>query len=907
MNFFLNYERKLILAALCLVSAFGNAQLRFPFTNLSLEELNSKYFFPQSFNTIRVPNPYSDTTSLTPAQCATLFMSMGRASLDSTHVLSDFSGFREHKDSVAHSEGCYSIALLDLEYADFHHDAIDSNWVQRVDGHFYRTEGCSHSPYCIKEAWVLWVDAPHITQRTYRFLFSSSSFISSYEEDLISLEINFDDGMGWRILQPNALYDVDYSTEGRNRNIRCRIQREGKPMKYAACNLKNEEEYNPCAHSSFPYPNLPPWNNEGASPWNLSLEVEGESVACRAYTLTSEDGIFDKPFLFVEGIDFGLDRDGHPIHDTYRHGTFGWCEFTSGFQDPVVSDDIEYGYDDLHKMLELLNAIRAEGYDLVLVDFYDGATWLQHNSELVQQVIRLCNEYKDGNEPLVVAGASMGGVISRHALRTMELNGEDHCARLWISLDAPHEGAHIPLALQHAIRFNAEHGEQQAQLFRDRYLSRPAAKQLLDAQVFNSLIDFESWYGPLREMGYPQTCRRIAISNGRGNGEGLNYQHDELMDWQCSIGALEHTKMLMLPESGDDENPNALPNMPVLGHFKKLLTGMENMGDEIYFWLGGANLALLDAADIAEQVVYTAEGVVNRDYAPGGKRNTIQTFASSINAALDALSDMESAIANCESVSPEDYNRDHAFVLTGSSVGLQLQDSYTDVEQYLWEHPDENYFDRVWFASDHNENHTELTDENVEVVLEEVLAQDLLALDSVLTAANSNNGVFNFGRPEFSYLRSIHVHSGGEIRINQFANTHFSQSNDYVSLVNHFEVRTMPCSPELIRIGNGGLLEIGDANTEYRTGALCVGRDSKLQIAAGGRLRINEGSSLVIEEGAILEVLPGGVIEVVSGRIEVMAGGECRFRGSNNQYVQHEIVGCSKADNCTWMQTHACR
>ncbi|MFN5294321.1 MAG: hypothetical protein ACK5BL_02230, partial [Flavobacteriales bacterium] len=92
MNFFLNYERKLILAALCLVSAFGNAQLRFPFTHLNLEELNSKYFFPQSFNTIRVPNPYSDTTSLTPAQCATLFMSMGRASLDSTHVLSDFSG-----------------------------------------------------------------------------------------------------------------------------------------------------------------------------------------------------------------------------------------------------------------------------------------------------------------------------------------------------------------------------------------------------------------------------------------------------------------------------------------------------------------------------------------------------------------------------------------------------------------------------------------------------------------------------------------------------------------------------------------------------------------------------------------------------------------------------------------------
>jgi hypothetical protein len=227
--------------------------------------------------------------------------------------------------------------------------------------------------------------------------------------------------------------------------------------------LKYNDEYDVCGTSGMPLPGTPPWSSSTENPWDVQVEFEGNWVKGRAYTLISPDGVFDKPFLFVEGIDFGIDRDGHPIHDWQRHGTFGWCEFASGFQDPDVNDDIIYGYDDLHLMPQLLQAVLAEGYDIVMIDFYDGATWLQRNSELVQHVIRLCNEYKNSEESLVIAGASMGGVLSRHALRTMELNGEDHCTRLWISMDAPHEGAHIPLSLQHAIRFSAEHGQEQAQ------------------------------------------------------------------------------------------------------------------------------------------------------------------------------------------------------------------------------------------------------------------------------------------------------------------------------------------------------------------------------------------------------------------------------------------------------------
>ena len=880
----------LVMAMLCLFLNTNYAQLREPFSNLNVPLEGNTFFLPQSFNTVRMPDAFADTTTLTASQCAALFMSMGRASIDSTHILTDFSGFRERKDSAAHGAGCYSLALMDLEYFDLQANALSDGMLYRQNGQFYHAPGCTQSP-CIKyESLLLWVDAPTVKEQVYYFVMSQESYVSNYGDEVDSVFVDFDDGQGWRVLHSEVVMMVDYSAEQRDRVVRCKLHRSNRPVKFSRCKLLFTEEYNVCANSDFPFPSNPPWPSETSSPWDVATALGEIYVTGRAYTLVSADGVFDKPFVFVEGIDFGVDRDGHPIHDWYRHGTFGWCEFVSGFQDPNVNDDIIYGYDDLHLLPQLLSAARDAGYDLVLIDFFDGATWLQHNSALVQHVIRLCNEYKIGHEPIVVAGASMGGVLSRHALRTMELNGEDHCTRLWISMDAPHEGAHIPLSLQHAIRFGLEHGQEGAQLFRDRYLLRPAATQMLDAQVFHSLLNFNQWYDALRELGYPQKCRSVALSNGRANGAGLNYSNDELMDWACDAAGLVHSKMLLLPESGDPNNSNSLPGNPVLAHFKLPIAGAEAFGDEWYFWFGGLILGVLDLIDIDEEIVHTSAGLVNRDYAPGGKRNTIQVFAKALNQGLDDLEESLAGISFCGNVSPSSYNSDHTFVLSQSAVGLQLQNPYTHLQEYLWQHPEENHFDRVWFAQNHNENHTEITQQNIEVVLEELIAPETSTLDSVLTSDSPNNGVFNFGRPEYSYIRTVHIHDEGYLLVNAMMNTHYNEANDYVSTQAHFELNTLPCSPEVIRVDNNGLLSIGDANEEYRTGQLTIGRDSKLIIGGNGRVVVHEGSTLVIEDGGLLEIAPGGVLQIESGNVIIRSGGICRLMGLPNAAYTHRLI-----------------
>lgn len=890
MNFLTLVERKLMLAMLCLIVNAMNAQLRDPFTHLNLSSSTTGFFIPQSFNTVRMPDPYSDTTTINASQCAALFMSMGRASLDSTHVLADFSGFRERKDSVAHSAGCYSLALMDLRYNDLRSTALSDGSMYREDGQFYHAPGCSQSPCLEKESLVLWVDAPHIQSRVYRFVLNEECILSNYDSQADSILIDFDDGMGWRTLGVGTPHEVNFGDGNRDRTVRCRLFRQGRLVKHAGCILKDSDEYDVCDQESMLFPVSPPWPSSSDNPWDVEISSDGEWVRGRAYTLLSGDGVFDKPFVFVEGIDFGLDRDGHPIHEWYRHGTFGWCEFASGFQDPDVNDDIVYGYDDLRLMPQLLEAIRADGYDVVLVDFYDGADWLQKNSLLVQHVIRLCNEYKVGNEPLVIAGASMGGVLTRHALRSMELNGEEHCARLWISMDAPHEGAHIPLALQHAIRFSEENGQEQAQLFKQRYLLRPAARQMLDAQVFNDLNDFHDWYNGLRDIGYPQQCRSIAFSNGVANGAGLSYSNDELMDWKCDIMGFTHSKMLLLPESGDPYNSQSLPSFPLMAHFR-LPPPLEENNDGVWSYsLGGLIIELINASDIQEEFVYTLDGTSNRDYAPGGKRNTVQTFALALNAALSELeSDMNDADI-CDEISPLHYNPDHAFVLSGSAVGLQLEDPYSNVSDYLWQHPEENYFDEVWFAQNQNENHTELTQQKLDEVLDEVLTPNASALGAMLTSSSANHGVFNFGRPEYPYLRSVHVHQQGRLHINAMMNTHFDGVSDYLSNQFHYEVHTMPCSQAHIRISHGGMLSIGDATEEYRTGMLTIGRDCRLTIGNGGVLKVFPGSTLVVEEGGVLEVLPGGSLQAISGSIEIREGGVCHFAGVQGTHTYHTLV-----------------
>lgn len=194
-------------------------------------------------------------------------------------------------------------------------------------------------------------------------------------------------------------------------------------------------------------------------------------------------------------------------------------------------------------------SLTNNGYDVITLNFNNPDWGLQFNAMLLIELIEEINDnLKSGNEELVVIGMSMGGVIARYALKTMENLNLNHETRLYVSYDAPHQGATLPEGLytlaSHMANMTFSLLNQPIVYFRnhsagllDLYntLTSPSVNQMLK----NSGSYHALWQTELDNLGYPENLRRVAVSNGsmRGlrqrNAQGAYLNPgDLLMSWQ---------------------------------------------------------------------------------------------------------------------------------------------------------------------------------------------------------------------------------------------------------------------------------------------------------------------------------------------------------------------------------------
>ncbi|MEZ4853446.1 hypothetical protein [Flavobacterium sp.] len=241
----------------------------------------------------------------------------------------------------------------------------------------------------------------------------------------------------------------------------------------------------------------------------------------------NEAGLLDKIVIVCDGFDPGDGRDTSAIYNLLNYGS------------PTQN---------------LGNTVRDLGYDVVVLNFPqytrpDGVTnidggvdYIQRNARVLIELINYLNANKVGNQELVVIGPSMGGLISRYALRYMEMNGMNHHTRLWLSFDSPHLGANVPIGMQHMfnyIAYDSDIADLTVRAIVDAMLKSPAARQMLIDHfeghlVSGSTTEFNQnstallptghptyrnvFQTELNTMGFPQKCRKIAISNGASNG-----------------------------------------------------------------------------------------------------------------------------------------------------------------------------------------------------------------------------------------------------------------------------------------------------------------------------------------------------------------------------------------------------
>lgn len=448
-----------------------------------------------------------------------------------------------------------NVIPVGLIYANYH-KLIDSVFTDSLKGVYFDWDdddlwdvsSRTSSPYLNKTLFVASILENHTHFKTVKFVIDSTFIF--YSNTLLNpsnsinpnlrLAIDFGDGLGYKLFRLDTItnYTVSYPDSGEY------------IIKFALATPNNEGSYTGLTYLSKSY--LYVASPETPQVFEHEIIIPGLTVT---YMLGCDNVDIRKPLIYLEGIDYFEDRHADKI-------------YSNSIRNPRV--------------VELLNY----GYDLIIVDWKNSKADLRSNA---MRVVHLIDELKchieapdESNELFVLMGESMGGLIGRMALAYMESDdyqsttpnglpyhlstGEDppapgecsnstldlkarkHNTRLFVSIDAPHQGAISPIGIQlmykyfsfenafvqelqnytssmHEVYFNAK-------FHLDNVTSSYAAKQMLIQELSTGISSKEYTSNPLRDefletlyslpnesvaevkKGYPQECKLVAISNG---------------------------------------------------------------------------------------------------------------------------------------------------------------------------------------------------------------------------------------------------------------------------------------------------------------------------------------------------------------------------------------------------------
>ncbi len=332
--------------------------------------------------------------------------------------------------------------------------------------------------------------------------------------NITAIAIDFGDGAGYKNLTNNAIASTNYTATGVY-TWTFRVKLTNGQYKYCRQKIKvTQIDSNPNLQArnsscSIQYKSITATKDYQGVFGSATLQIAYGSNNCT----------MQKPLIVVEGLDTGIMGQGGSVGDTDIFGFFQSIEDSDSqlFQDLTIRDtDIDY--------------------DIVYVNWDNGTDYIQRNAYVLEEVIKWVNERKavaGSTEPNVVLGQSMGGLVARYALKDMENDTDlNHDTSLYISHDAPHQGAHIPLGILHMgrhivnefiqtplgninIPINGTGSYGLSTI--DDILDAPAVNQMLinnvDTNGNRTNSVHTAWQNELRLMGYPQQTRNIALSN----------------------------------------------------------------------------------------------------------------------------------------------------------------------------------------------------------------------------------------------------------------------------------------------------------------------------------------------------------------------------------------------------------
>ena len=548
-----------------------------------------------------------------------------------------------------------------------------------------------------------------------------------------------------------------------------------------------------------------------------------------------------RPFVFVEGIDFGL-SGGLPPH---RNGDFGWSQFLGCDMD---------GYPMMAGIPTLVDSLIQRGFTPVLVDFADGTADLFDNAALLTDILRHLREYRTDPRPLVVSGASMGGQLARIALRHMELQSEPSCASLFVSLDSPHQGANVPMGLQQLLTFLEPNGSDLLQNLVGA-LHSPAARQLLVRQTI-PLATRNAYQDSLDLLGLPEDIRTASIANGglhplpNSGSPLLLYDHALVeSDWLGDIGNLLRLHVYSFP--GWTDHPDATPTAAVT-------TDVHIPSASGWPWPLLEGTAHSNPGDLAD--------FGPLDQLPGGTRPSMLQFMDAFNDHIANL-DLPWPI-NIPPIEANEIASHHSFIPTLSALGIPPPWASTIDESQLLTTP----FDAVHVA-DSNEPHSEINPANTAFLLHQLdlvespLPPGSAVTDTTLTASDRWR------------LSSVEVHGHLALLPSESSTASGAPNGppqtDFV---------LDGCNGPLT-ILSSGMLDVGSLNPSVGPARLTLDHEAMVHVL--GNLILRQGSELIIASDATLHVENGALILEPNARLTLQTGAKLRLSGQT-QWIQQD-------------------
>ncbi len=532
-------------------------------SKIAASKINSKVLIDRSIysSTLLNVNGYDKVTSINNTDWARMYNNLKDANSDSI-FLPTLSKLEEATDNFSKSKGCYLLGLLNFDAKRISANAISSGQFFQ-DNNFLVDKSATSASFENVKVFAASCMKSNLFGDDINFMFPGWLNISNSSDLITSIEVDFGNGNGYHPIAVDQLMTIHYSNHYDEyieikMKVNYKLVNQSVKTLYARFSTLRQTSYQIPATSNgsmktddstatdIPLPDslgyypvgtdsltlFCPGYNGTNNCININKRTDEKIEYAIVLNQRNNSGMLRKPFIICDGFDYGNKRN-------YFNKTFGLLDHLLNVKedlDPrglykLANGDLSPWSKSGDKSAHLMDSLRKDGYDLIFVNFLDGTDDIRVNAKFFREFLKnvLNKNFRDNKtEEAIVVGPSMGGLITRIALKEMENAKEDHFVKIWISFDSPQQGANIPIALQHNIRYG-EYFNVYGKDFKEKseMLKSDAAQQLLlhhytmsDGVSHPTKMHIDL-FNYLDTLGYPKLSKNYAITNG---GKSALYQ-----------------------------------------------------------------------------------------------------------------------------------------------------------------------------------------------------------------------------------------------------------------------------------------------------------------------------------------------------------------------------------------------